>query len=392
VNRASDAERARLQDLFAELCAIPSVFGHERACAQRVTQELRSLGLEVEEDDAAAESGAECGNLLARIPPRGTPAESPGSDPERAPAPRTVMLCAHLDTVGHDGVVEPVLDDGVWRSAGDTILGADNKAAVAVFLAVAHRAAAAPPPVGIELLFTVSEENALAGAKAFDVSRLRSDWGYVLDHASPLGEIVVASPTYHRITADIRGRAVHAGIRPEDGRSAIAAAARGIAAMDLGRLDEETTANVGAIEGGIPGSTNVVPEHCRLMAEARSLDADKVEARVQAMVECIEDGASAEDCDADVTVERLFEGYRTRPAAPQVQAAETALRACGVEPSRIVTGGASDANAFEASGFACVNLANATKGNHQTDESVAAADLERTLDVALALLDAVAAC
>src|SRR5205085_10984793 len=175
------------QELFAELCAIPSQFGHERACADRVAAELRGLGLEVEEDDAAAESGAECGNLLARIPPAAQGAGSANG--------RGVVLCAHLDTVGHDGVVEPVLEDGVWRSVGETILGADNKAAVAVFLGVAHRAVAEPPPVGIELLFTVSEENALAGAKAFDVSRLRSDWGYVLDHASPIGEIVVARPT-----------------------------------------------------------------------------------------------------------------------------------------------------------------------------------------------------
>src|SRR5205085_1405371 len=229
------------------------------------------------------------------------------------------------------------------------------------------------------------------GAKAFDVSRLRSDWGYVLDHASPIGEIVVASPTYHRITADFRGRAVHAGIRPEDGRSAIAAAARAVAAMELGRIDPETTANVGTIEGG-SGSTNVVPEHCRLMAEARSLDTDKVEAQVKRMVECLEDGAAAEECDADITVERLFDGYRTRPGAPQIAAAEAALRACGAEPTRIVTGGASDANAFETAGFPCVNLANGTERNHQIDETVAAADLERMLDVSLALLDAVAAC
>ena len=128
------------------------------------------------------------------------------------------------------------------------------------------------------------------------------------------------------------------------------------------------------------------------MAEARSLDVDKVEARVKAMVECLEDGASAEECDVDVTVQRLFEGYRTRPGAPQITAAEAALSACGIEPACIVTGGASDANAFEAAGFPCVNLANGTKGNHQVDESVAAADLDRMLDVALALLDAVAAC
>ena len=147
-------------------------------------------------------------------------------------------------------MITPVLDDGGWVSAGDTILGADNKAAVAVILEVARRCAVERAPVGLELLFTVSEENALAGAKAFDVRSLRSDWGYVFDHASPIGEVIVASPTYYRFTADFRGTAAHAGMRPEDGRSAIQAAARAIGAMRLGRIDAETTANVSRIEGG----------------------------------------------------------------------------------------------------------------------------------------------
>ena len=159
--------------------------------------------------------------------------------------------------------IEPVLVDGGWESAGDTILGADNKAAVAVLLALARRVAVEGSPVGVELLFTVSEENALAGAKAFDVSQLRSDFGYVFDHATPIGEIVVASPTYYRLEARFRGAAAHAGIRPEDGRSAIAAAARAIAAMRLGRLDDETTANVGTIEGGAGGHQRRRPSAAR---------------------------------------------------------------------------------------------------------------------------------
>src|SRR5436190_2955599 len=260
---ASEAERRRLNDLFAELCAIPSPFGHEAACARRVRAELESLGLEVSEDDAGPEAGAECGNLLARVPGR---------------SERSILLCAHVDTVplGGGGAVEPVLVDDGWESAGDTILGADNKAAIAVMLAAARRAAVEGAPVGLELLFTVSEENALAGAKAFDVGQLRSDFGYVLDHASPIGEVVVASPTYYRIEATFHGKAAHAGIRPEDGRSAIEAAARAIAAMRLGRLDEETTANVGAIHGGA-GGTNIVPDRCTLLAETRSLSESRVE-------------------------------------------------------------------------------------------------------------------
>ena len=373
---ASDVERRRLNETFARLCAIPSPFGSERACAEYVARELRRMGLDVEEDGVAAEVGAECGNLLARIPGRGA---------------RTILLCAHLDTVAEDGTIKPVLVEGAWENANDGILGADNKAAVAVLLELARRSAVERPPVGLELLFTVSEENALAGAKEFDVSTLRSSFGYVFDHASAIGDVVMASPTYYRLGADFHGASAHAGIRPEDGRSAIAAAAHAIAAMRVGRLDEETTANVSRIDGGGP-STNVVPAHCRLEAEARSLDDAKVEAVVAELVDRVHDGANAAECDVDVTVERLFQGYRTRPSAPQIGAAEAALRACGYEPQRIVSGGASDANAFEAAGFPCTNLANGTERNHEPGERVSAVALEGMLDVGLALLTTVAEC
>jgi len=373
VRPASDVERRRLNDSFAQLCAIPSPFGRERAIADAVTAELRGLGLDVAEDDAAGPAGAQAGNLLARIPGR---------------AERSVLLCAHLDTVPHEGVVEPVLVDGVWESAGDTILGADNKAAVAVLLAVARRAAVEGAPVGIELLFTVSEENALAGAKAFDVGRLRSDFGYVFDHATPIGEIVVASPTYARVEARFHGAAAHAGIRPEAGRSAIAAAAKAIGAMRLGRLDDETTANIGTITGGA-GGTNVVPELCRFLGEARSLSDERLEAVVTEMLGHIHDAANDPicECDVDVTVERLFQGYRHPPDARQVRAAEAALRASGYTATRIATGGGSDANAFEARGFACTNLANGTENNHEPTERVSVAALEGMLDVTFALLE-----
>ena len=333
--------------------------------------ELRGLGVEVVEDDAAGPAGAECGNLLARIPGR---------------SERSILLCAHLDTVGVTAPIEPVVVDEGWENANDAILGADNKAAVAVMLEAARRCAIEGAPVGIELLFTVCEENALAGAKAFDASQLRSDFGYVFDHASPIGEIVLASPTYFRIGAEFHGRAAHAGIRPEDGRSAILAAAHAVAAMPLGRVDDQTTANVGSIEGGV-GSTNVVPERCKLLAEARSLDLDRVETTVAKIVDALHDGASAAECDVDVMVEKLFEGYRTKPSAPAVVAAEAALRATGYEPKRIVTGGGSDANALAVAGFECVNLANGTERNHEPTERVSVAALEGMLDVTFALLD-----
>jgi tripeptide aminopeptidase len=371
VRPASDAEKARLNETFAELCRIQSPFGHERACADHVTGLLRHLGIDVIEDGAAEAAGAECGNLHARIPGR--------SD-------RTILLCAHLDTVSVTAPIEPVVVDGGWENAHDTILGADNKAALAVMIEVARRVRIEGSPVGIDLLFTVAEENALAGAKQVERSALTADFGFVFDHASPIGEVIVASPTYYRIAADYHGKAAHAGIRPEDGRSAIVAAAHAIAAMPLGRIDAETTANVGSIQGGV-GSTNVVAERCRLLAETRSLDPEKAETSVARIVDALNDGASAAECDVDIVTERLFTGYRQKPSAPAVMAAEAALRACGYEPRRVATGGGSDANALEALGFPCVNLANGTERNHQPDERVSVSALEGMLDVALALLD-----
>jgi tripeptide aminopeptidase len=280
-----------------------------------------------------------------------------------------------------------VLVDGGWENANDGILGADNKAAVAVVLEVVRRLASAPepPPVGVEALFTVSEENGLRGAHEFDVSALRSAYGYVFDHATPIGEIVVASPTYHRVIADFRGRAAHAGLRPEEGRSAIVAAARAIAAMPLGRIDPETTANVGTIAGGT--AANVVAEHCRLEAEVRSLDEARAEALVSELVDHLHDAAGAAECDLDVDLRKMFKGYRTRAAAPHIQVAERALRACGYEPRQIVTGGGSDANAFEAAGFPCSNLANGTERNHQPDERVSVDALEGALELAFAIVE-----
>lgn len=370
---ASEVERRRLNETFAALCAIASPSGSERAMADAVTGELRALGLEVDEDAAATEIGAGAGNLLARIPGR---------------SPDSVLLCAHLDTVPHEGPVEPVLVDGGWESAGDTILGADNKAAVAMLLELARRTAIEGSPVGIELLFTVSEERALAGAKAFDVERLESPFGYVFDHASPIGEIVVASPTYMRWQADFTGQAAHAGIQPEDGRSAIQAAARAVARLPQGRIDAETTVNVARIRGGVAG-TNVVPDRCTVVGEARSLSDGALEQVMADIVDDLHDAANDPECscDLDITVERLFAGYRRKTSDAPVRAAEAALRERGYAPRRILSGGGSDANAFDAAGFLCVNLANGTERAHQPSERVSQAALEGMLDVTYALLD-----
>jgi tripeptide aminopeptidase len=372
VRRTTDAERERLHETFAALCRLESPSGRERACADWITRELRAMGLEVDEDDAGPRVGSDAGNLLARIPGAG---------------PDSILLCAHMDTVPLTAPVEPVRVDGGWTNANDGILGADNKSAVAVILELGRRVSASgrPPEVGLELLFTVCEEISLLGAFAFDVGRLRSRFGYVFDHATPIGEIVTAAPTLHRIVAELHGRAAHAGVRPEAGRSAIAAAAHAVAAMRLGRLDPETTANVGTIHGGT--AINVVPERCRIEAEVRSVDQKRVEMLATEMIDHLQEAADAAECDLDVTVERLIEGYRIRPRAVEVVVAEQALRACGYEPSHILTGGASDANAFRVAGFACVNLADGTERNHEPTERISTDALEGMLEVAIALVD-----
>jgi peptidase T-like protein len=258
----------RLHDRFVRLCEIPSPTGEERAVADAVGAELRELGVEFTEDDAAAPAKAGAGNLIARIPGRDD---------------RWLAFTSHLDTVPHEDPVEVVLDGGVYRSKGETILGADNKAAVTVLLELAARHASEPPPVGIELIFTVAEEDGLRGAKALDIAALRSPFGFVLDHASPIGEVIDAAPTYQRLDARFEGVEAHAGIKPEDGHSAIAAAAAAVAAMELGRLDEETTANVGIIEGG--SASNIVAGQCRILGEARSIDPERAAATVGSMVD-----------------------------------------------------------------------------------------------------------
>jgi tripeptide aminopeptidase len=370
VRRASEAQRERLHETFASLCRIESPSGHERPCTDHVAAELRAIGLDVEEDDAGPSAGADAGNLFARVEGRG---------------PLSIMLCGHLDTVPPTAPIEPVLVDGGWENARDGILGADNKAAVAVMLELARRVSRSGPlEVGLELVFTVSEENGLHGAKAFDTGRLRSGFGFVFDQASPIGEIVIASPSHQRVVAELHGRAAHAGLRPEDGRSAIAAAARAIAAMNLGRLDSETTTNVGTIAGGT--ATNVVPERCRVEAEVRGLAEQRVEQELTAMVDHFQDAADAAECDLDVTVERMFTGYRLKPSEPHVELAGRALRACGYEPREVPSGGGTDANAFIASGFPCMCLANGTERNHQPDERVSVAALDGMLDVVLALV------
>ena len=367
---------AALPDLvpfFAELAAIPSPPGEEREVADRVAAYLAELGLAVDEDDAGHRIGSSAGNLLCRL------------DGEEAGVP--LFFCAHLDTVPPEGTIEPVVSDGVVRNAAGTILGADNKAAVAVMLdAIRRLLEDGRPHAGVELLFTAKEEVGLLGAGAFDETRLRARVGYVYDQAAPIGDVIVGAPYANALQVRFHGRAAHSGMYPEEGRSAIAAAARAIADLRLGRIDEETTANVGVIEGGTAG--NIVPEWCTFLAEARSHDETKLADLVQEMLDAITFAATVGECEVETTTKKHYRGYRFRRDDLPVRLACEALSRCGHEPRLGLSGGAADANVFNERGLACVNLANGMRNIHTPQEEIAVADLEAMVDVTLGLVDA----
>lgn len=360
--------------LFLELCAIPSPPGNERAVADRVTAYLRGLELDVDEDGGGARIGSNAGNLLCRLPGR----EASGTP---------IFLCAHLDTVPPDGPLEPVVEEGIVRNAGGTILGADNKAAVVSMLEAARRVVAEKRAhAGVELLFTPKEEVGLLGAGAFDHTRLEAELGYVYDQGAPIGGIVLGAPYGRTISARFHGRAAHSGMHPEEGRSAIAAASRAIADLRLGRIDEETTANVGLISGG--AARNIVPEWCTLEAEARSHDERKLADVVQEMLDAFGFAASLADCTVETEVSETYAGYRFSRDHRVVVLAEAALGRCGYAVRPALSGGGADANVFNARGLPCLNLANGMTAIHTPDEHIAVADLEGMVDVTLALIDA----
>jgi tripeptide aminopeptidase len=358
--------------LFLELAAIPSPPGGERQVADVVLRYLRALGLEPDEDDCGSRIGSTAGNLYV-----GVEATAPGTP---------LFFCAHLDTVPPDGELRPVVEDGIVRNAGGTILGADNKAAVVAMLEGVRRVLVENRPhAGVELVFTPMEEVGLVGAGAFDHDRLIARTGYVYDQAGPIGEIILGSPWARSLDVRFHGRAAHSGMFPEEGRSAIQAAATAIGDLRLGRVDDVTTANVGVISGGTAG--NVVPEWCSFLAEARSHDESRLGEIVQEMLDACSFAATSVECEVEARVRKSYSGYRLRRDEEAVRLAAAALDRCGASATYALSGGAADANVFNEHGRRCVNLANAMTDIHTPDERIAVADLEAMIDVTVALIE-----
>jgi tripeptide aminopeptidase len=362
----------RLLDTFLEAVRIDSPSGEEAAFGRWCAERLSALGCEVRFDDTAKVTGSDCGNLVAEL------SGNVGG--------ATVVLSAHLDTVEPGRGIEPVVENGVVRSAGDTILGSDDKAGVAVILeTLAVVRESGRPHARVRVLLTTGEEAGLRGAAAMDAADCTGDLCLVLDAAGEVGGIVMGAPTHYTFSATFSGIAAHAGVEPEKGRSAVLMAARAVSSMQLGRLDDKTTANVGEICGG--GATNVVPATCSLTGECRSLDSARVEQVRAAMDAALK--AAASEGGGSVTVEwtRQYDGYLFDDDDPAIAVVEAGIRAAGFEPKLFVTGGGSDANMLASKGLPSIAISCGMTSVHGTGETIAVSDMEGLVRVLLATIE-----
>lgn len=350
----------RLVDTFLALVRINSPSKREAEAVRWIRARLEALGFSTELDDTGAAIGGDTGNLIA---------SRPGD--RDAPA---IFLNAHVDTVQPTENIRVIRGNGVIRTDRTTILGADDKAGVACILEAAESALEDGVPLPrLEIIITVAEEIGLLGSRNFDPARVEARSGWVIDSGRPSNAVIVRSPSQNQIRATIRGKAAHAGARPEEGVSAIVAAARAIAAMPHGRLDEETTANVGVIEGG--QATNIVAPECFVLAEARSRDEGKLQAQTRRMAEAFTAAAEEMGARADVEVERQYNAFNADEGSREVRLASEAMRALGMEPLLTSTGGGMDANNFSAKGMCCCVIGCGYRDIHSVDESIAEDDL-----------------
>ena len=358
--------RRKLLKTFKELAAIYGPGRRERDVADYIGERLDNLW-PVVEDDAADALDGDAGNLLIKIDGEGEP----------------LLLSAHMDTVEPCAGVKPVVKNGYVYSRGDTILGADDRAAVAVLLELAEIADRLPRRRPVEILFTVAEEVGLRGAKHFDYRSLESKAGFAFDTSQPPGYAVNAAPGSELVTATFRGRAAHAGIEPEKGISAIQMASAAIAAMQLGRIDHETTANIGVISGG--QAINIVSERADIEGEVRSHDEDKLAAQIEQVTAAMENAAEDFGGVVDMKWEPAYVSYRLDEDTVPVVLFSRAARAVGLEAKFIAGGGGSDANVFNARGIPSIVLGCGFEKLHTTEERIAVASLVKLAELATAL-------
>ncbi|NLC07170.1 MAG: M20/M25/M40 family metallo-hydrolase [Syntrophomonadaceae bacterium] len=349
----------RLLNEFINLVKIDSPSGEERKLADYLIKRLTALDLEVIEDNAGQVMGTATGNLIARLPGNQT-------------LP-TILIGAHMDTVPGRGIV-PVIRDNAVYSDGSTILGADDKVGIAAILeAIQIMKENCIDHGPIELLFTVAEEIGLKGVKNLDFSLLKAKMGFVLDSDGEIGSIIIQGPCQNQLEATITGKAAHAGINPEEGINAIQVAARAINAMRLGRIDEETTANIGIIQGG--EARNIVPEKVYLKGETRSLKRPRLEEETRYMQDCLEKAAQEFGAKVQIETELLYPEFCLQESDLVVRIAQEAASQLGRKASLVKSGGGSDANILNSRGLPTANLGVGMRQVHTREEHVFLKDL-----------------
>ncbi|MEH0689769.1 M20/M25/M40 family metallo-hydrolase [Vibrio cholerae] len=354
---------SRLVEHFIELVKIDSETGNEKQISEHLAEQLGELGFTVHKLPVPAHI-SNGHNLYAKL--EGSLAGS-------------IAFSCHMDTVTPGIGIEPVIEDGIIRSKGETILGGDDKSGIAAIMEAvrvlkehnqAHKT--------IELAFTVHEEGGLFGSEHFDMSFIESNHAIVLDTGGPIGTIVNAAPGQQKIVAKFIGRPAHAGLAPEEGISAIQVAAEAITQMKLLRIDEETTANIGIVEGG--NATNIVMPELTVVAEARSLNGDKLDVQVEHMIETFQRAADAHGAQVEIESTRAYNAFVIDEASPLIQSVKASFDAIGAQPFTKGTGGGSDANNFNAKGLTTVNISTGMAKVHTTEEYIAIDDMVKVTE------------
>lgn len=370
----------RMTDTLLQLVQIDSHSKKEGAVAKYLKEYLLKLGIEVFFDDAGEKTGGDTGNLIARLP---------GNIPDAPP----LLIAAHMDTVEPGIGVKPIVEKDRIRSDGRTVLGGDDKSGVAVICEVLQTLIEEKVPHGpIDAVFTICEEAGLLGAKYLDLSLIRAKQGMVLDSDSAT-QIITKAPAADRMEFIIHGLEAHAGVSPEKGISAIRIAAEAIAKMKLGRIDEETTANVGVIEGGT--ATNVITKMVKLKAEARSHNIEKLDAQTAHMKKMLEDTAKKYMVEnngekvygrIDSYIQREYSKMDVPDSSPVIQLIKRAAKNLGYDVQSLPTGGGCDANILNGRGLEVVNLGTGMHEIHTVKEYLLLEDFYRSFDIVLEVI------
>lgn len=363
---------SRLINSFIAMAQIPSVSGREGKMRDYLRDQLHERGLQVKEDEAGIALQGEAGNLWVKIP--------------ASVEAETILFAAHMDTVGPGEGIQAIIEDGFIKSQGNTILGSDDKAAIAAILEALDVIRENGLPHGpLELLFTVGEEQGLQGAKQFDFTSLKATMAYVLDAGGDPGVIVIQSPCQNEIEYQVYGKPAHAGINPEKGINAIQATALALSRMPCGRIDKETTCNLGIIQGGT--ARNIVADYCHIKGEARSLSRSRLDQITQTLKSTFMEEVQQQGARAEVEVKFLYPEIQLSPEDRVVKTAVQAIESIGLQPRLESTGGGSDASIIHGHGIPCVNLGIGMSNVHSCDEYIKISHLKKDTEIILAIIN-----